>query len=151
MNTNTIKKFRENLRIFERELDIQNTSGCCCDVTISQCHALMELSKNGNITLNELSEKLSLDKSTVSRTIESLVKSKLVNRTIPDNNRRTTNLSLTKQGSDVCDQINDGNNDYYQKALCSVPSEELTIFLKSFETIVYKMKKLNKTGEKCET
>ncbi len=143
MDTGIIRKFRENLRLFERELDCQNNSACCCGVTLPQCHALMELSKENIMTLNYLSEKLTLDKSTVSRTIESLVNNELVSRTIPKENRRITNLSLTKKGIDACKEINTGNDDYYRKALKSIPKEELPIFLKSFETIVNNMNKLN--------
>jgi len=143
MDSDIIRKFRENLRVFERELDIQNNSGCCCGVTLSQCHALMELTKNDNMTLNRLSEKLTLDKSTVSRTIESLVNDKLVCRTIPKENRRITNLSLTKEGIAVCKQINTGNDYYYKKALNSIPGKELPIFLRSFEILANYMKKLN--------
>ncbi len=143
MDSEIIRKFRENLRIFERELDIQNNSSCCCGVTLVQCHALMELSKNNNMTLNRLSEKLTLDKSTVSRTIESLVNNELVSRTIPKENRRITNLRLTKEGIAVCKQINTGNDDYYEKALNSIPGEELPIFLRSFEILANYMKKLN--------
>ncbi len=151
VDSKIIRKFRENLRIFERELNIQNNSGCCCGVTLAQCHSLMELSKKDNITLNELSKILCLDKSTVSRTVESLVKAKLVCRTIPEENRRTTNISLTEQGKEVCRQINEGNNEYYKTIFNFLEKEELTIFLKSFETIVGRMHKLNNESDKCET
>ena len=143
MDSDTVRKFRENLRVFERELDIQNNSGCSCGVTLSQCHALMELSKTNNITLSQLSEKLSLDKSTVSRTVESLVNNELITRTIPKENRRITKLTLTKMGIAVCKQINTGNDDYYEKALNSIPDVELPVFFKSFETLVNYMKKVN--------
>ncbi len=146
MDSDTIRKFREDLRVFERELNIQNNSSCCCGVTLTQCHTLMELSKKDNITLNQLSEKLALDKSTVSRTVESLVKNVLVSRKIPIENRRTTNISLTKKGRNVCEQINDGNDAYYDKLLNILPKTELEIFLKSFETIAFNMEKINKTN-----
>ncbi len=149
MNTSEVIKFRENLRIFERELNIQNNSSCCCGVTLTQCHTLMELSKKDNITLNELSEKLSLDKSTVSRTVENLVKSKLVTRIIPEENRRITNIGLTEEGRGVCRQINEGNNEYYKEVLNSLPHGELDIFLQSFKSFVNKMEQLNTEAENC--
>ncbi len=151
MDIDLIRKFRENLRIFERELDIQNNSGCCCGVTLTQCHTLMELSKKDNISLNQLTEKLSLDKSTVSRIVEGLVKNDLVDRTIPNENRRTTIISLTKQGIAVCKQINEGNDEYFIKVLSTLPEEELVVFLKSFENVAYEMKTLNDKGIECET
>jgi len=149
MNTERVRKFRENLRVFERELAIQNNSGCCCGVSISQCHALMELAKIENLTLNELSERLSLDKSTVSRTVDSLVKLEYINREIPAENRRTTNISLTKNGEKVCQEINEGNDKYYQDVFEEFSEQELSQFLNSFETVVKKMNNINMQDEKC--
>ena len=144
MDHETVIEFREILRVFERELDQQNNSSCCCGVTLSQCHVLMELAKTDNISLKELTGKLSIDKSAVSRTVETLVSKKMVRRSIPKENRRTTLLSLTGTGTQVCQQINSGNNDYYEKALQSVPAGELAIFLKTFEHIVTRMSKMNR-------
>jgi DNA-binding MarR family transcriptional regulator len=144
MDQQVIRKFREILRIFERELDRQNNSSCCCGVTLSQCHALMELSKTDNISLNQLSVQLSIDKSAASRTVENLVTKKMVERRIPIENRRTTNLKLTKTGINVCQQINNGNDEYYSKALRSIPADDLAVFLRTFENIVSQMSNLNK-------
>ena len=144
MDQKVVRKFREILRIFERELESQNNSSCCCGVTLSQCHTLMELSKNDNISLNKLSEQLSIDKSAASRTVENLVTKKMVERSIPKENRRTTNLKLTKAGINVCHQINNGNDDYYSKALGAIPADDLAVFLSSFENMVSHMHKLNR-------
>jgi len=143
MDQNVVRKFRELLRIFERELDRQNNSSCCCGVTLSQCHALMELSETDNISLNQLSKQLSIDKSAASRTVESLVVKKMVQRNIPKENRRTTKLKLTNAGINVCRQINYGNDDYYSKVLQSIPDGDLTVFLRTFENIAFGMSKLN--------
>ena len=144
MDQKVVRKFREMLRIFERELDRQNNSSCCYGVTLSQCHTLMELSKTNNITLNQLSEQLSIDKSAASRTVENLVTKEMVERSIPKENRRTTNLKLTKAGINVCQQINNGNDDYYFKALGTIPPDDLIVFLRTFEVMVSNMSKLNK-------
>ena len=144
MDQKDVRKFRETLRIFERELDKQNNSSCCCGVTLSQCHALMELSKTDNISLNQLSEQLSIDKSAASRTVENLVTKKMVERSILKENRRTTNLKLTMAGINICHQINNGNDDYYSKALGAIPAADLAVFLRSFENIVSHMRKFNR-------
>jgi DNA-binding MarR family transcriptional regulator len=143
MDHQIVTEFREILRVFERELDHQNNSSCCCGVTLSQCHVLMELSKTDNISLNQLADQLSVDKSAASRTVETLVTKKMVHRSIPKENRRTTILSLTETGTQVCRQINEGNNDYYDKALQSIPAGDLAVFLRSFEAIVSRMREMN--------
>lgn len=146
MDKKVVRKFRKILRVFERELDRQNNSSCCCGVTLSQCHALMELSKKDNISLNQLSEQLSIDKSATSRTVENLVIKKMVERSIPKENRRTTNLKLTKRGINVCQQINNGNDEYYLKALEAIPADDLDVFLRTFENLTSRMGKLNREG-----
>jgi DNA-binding MarR family transcriptional regulator len=143
INTKKVREFREYLRHFERELDIQNSTNCCSGVTLSQCHALMELDKKDNITLKDLSEKLFLDKSTLSRTIEGLVNLGLVERETPKSNRRTIIIKLTVQGISVCKKINSENDTYFQEVLNSLPEEHEQIFFDSFKTIVSKIMTIN--------
>jgi len=144
MDPELVSTFRKTLREFERELDQQNNSSCCCGVTLAQCHVLMELSAAGKISLNQLSDQLSVDKSAASRTVETLVSKKMIQRNIPRENRRTTILSLTGTGTRVSQQINNGNNDYYAKVLKGIPAEDLTVFLRTFQEIVSQMSKLNR-------
>lgn len=143
MDPTIVRNFREILRKFEKELDIQNSAGCCCGITLSQCHALMELSNNDNISLSDLSSKLSVDKSSASRTVDNLVNKELVIRNIPKENRRVTNLALTKSGKQISDQINADNDAYYARALAAIPPEELSGFLSGFKKLAAHMKKIN--------
>lgn len=139
-----IKEFREILRVFERELDHQNNSSCCCGVTLSQCHVLMELSKTNKISLKQLAKQLVVDKSAASRTVEQLVSKQMVSRSIPREDRRTTMLGLTRTGTQVCRQINEGNDDYYHKALGAIPAGDLPVFLRSFEVLSSRMGEMNR-------
>jgi len=143
MDTESIRNFREYLRHFERVSNIQSSSCCCCGVSLSQCHAVMELFKEDNITINELSERLYLDKSTISRTVEGLVRIGLVKRNIPEEDRRAAIISLTKQGTEVCNQINKENDSYFEKVLDSIPAKDFPLFFKSFKIMVKKMIDLN--------
>jgi len=144
MNENPAREFRRILRHFERELSLQNQSSCCCGVTITQCHTLMELDKNDHSTLNNLASKLHLDTSTVSRTVENLVKKGFLYRTIPENNRRITIISLTREGRSVCNTINNGNDNYYSEVLKAIPENQLSDFFSLFETLANAMNQENK-------
>lgn len=144
-----ILAFREQLRHFEREIENQNSSNCCCGVTLAQCHTLMELDKIDNISLKTLSENLNQDKSSVSRIVEGLVNLGLVNREIPKNNRRTVLIKLTQQGISVCEKINDGNNQYFREVLNSLSPEQFEIFLNSFKSVVSKMRELSNNKSCC--
>lgn len=145
MNNIHVREFRKVLRIFERELAVQNQSTCCCGVTIAQCHTLMELDIKDNITLNELAQRVNLDKSTVSRTVETLVNQELLDRTIPKNNRRTTLISLTDQGREVVKTINSGNDYYYRQVLMQIPEEIRGTFMEGFRILADNMVLLNKS------
>ena len=145
MSTIPVREFRRILRLFEKELGSQNQSFCCCDVTITQCHMMMELDKEDTITLNELASRLDLDKSTVSRTVDALVIKGFVNRTIPPDNRRTILITLTDKGEKTCERINSGNDQYYRKVLGGIPEDVQADFLIGFEALAQAMSTLNKT------
>ena len=143
MDISTVRKFRENIRHIERELNIQDNTNCCEGVTITQCHTLLELNLHESINLNELSEKLYLDKSTVSRTVDSLVKNGTAKRDIPEENRRKVMISLTDKGTGICKQINGDSDHYFSAILESIPPGDLPVFLRSFQFMVKKMIEIN--------
>jgi len=139
MEITTIRRFRQCIRHLERELDIQNNSCCSSGTSLGQCHALLEIASHGSVNLSELSDKLYLDKSTVSRTVDGLVRSRLANRYIPDDNRRKVNISLTDKGREVCNQINRDHDEYYASVLSGIPVEDMTVFMRSLESIIKRM------------
>ena len=148
MDISVIRKFRENIRHIERELSIQINDTCCEGVTLAQCHTLLEVYLHNSINLNELSEKLYLDKSTVSRTVDSLVKNGTVNRVIPEENRRKVTISLTNRGNSICRQINRDSDAYFDTIIESIPAGDLPVFLRSFEIMVKKMIEINQDNPK---
>jgi DNA-binding MarR family transcriptional regulator len=148
MDISYIRKLRQILRAFDRELYFQNTQACCNGVSFAQCHTLLELEGNKDITVSELAKNLSLDKSTTSRTVEGLVNIGLVNRCIPKNNRRMATLSLTEQGTKACDNINQLNDSYVSEALEGFTDEEKIQFLRLFEKLTNNMAKVHSVFDK---
>ena len=141
MDSAAVRKFRNNLRILEREWEIENKSCCCGGVTLSQCHVLLELDRTNNITLNQLSEMLDIDKGSVSKTVEKLVNANLIARTIPKEDRRVTRLSLTDDGIKVCNEINSSNDGFFKEVLGAIPEHDLPIFQEAFEILVNSMRR----------
>ena len=139
----TIREFRKTLRLFERELAIQNQSSCCCNVTVAQCHVLMELDMKDGISLNTLAASVGLDKSTVSRTVESLVVQGLLERSIPESNRRKTIISLTEAGKKVVNTINSGNDLYFKEVLNRIPEDIRGTFLHGFHLMAESLRQQN--------
>jgi DNA-binding MarR family transcriptional regulator len=134
-----LQQFREILRAFDREIFLQNHASCCNGISLAQCHTLLEVEKNGEISVSELANKLSLDKSTVSRTVDGLVNIHMVNRVIPEENRRKALIRLTRSGQEVCTSINYTNDSYIREVLNDFSEQERTEFLKLFRKLAGNM------------
>lgn len=139
MDKKYIKRFREVIRIFEREIFLQNNAACCDGISLSQCHTLLEIEKNSEISVSELAGNLSLDKSTVSRTVDGLVNVNLVERTIPKENRRKALLQLTKNGEQICSTINFTNDSYMEKIIGDFTESEQEVLLRLFRKFTCNM------------
>lgn len=146
MDQKYIHHFRDIIRIFDRELSYQNNASCCNGISVSQCHTLLEIEKNSEISVSELATKLSLDKSTVSRTVEGLVNISLVDRVIPKENRRMALINLTDNGKQVCSTINYSNDSYIEAVLKDFTSEEQEEFLRLFEKLTRNMSEVRKSS-----
>ena len=79
----SIRDFRTNLRVLEREVELSMTSEAgCCGVTFAQCHLLLEVERRGQTSVTELAGALELDKSTLSRTVDAACRAGLIDRTM---------------------------------------------------------------------
>lgn len=134
-----IKKFREILRVFDQELYLQNNASCCNGISLAQCHTLLEIEKNSEISVSDLAKNLSLDKSTVSRTVDGLVNINMVSRVIPEENRRMALINLTTSGKKVCSTINYTNESYIRELLKDFTEEEREDFLGLFSKLTARM------------
>jgi DNA-binding MarR family transcriptional regulator len=137
-----IKKFREILRRFGREIFVQSNESCCNGVTLSQCHTLLEIESKNKESVTELAKTLGLDKSTVSRTIDGLVHIGLVDRSIPMENRRMATLKLTEAGKNVCHSINCNNDKYFYDTLSILTDPEKEELIRLFEKLTNQMIRL---------
>jgi DNA-binding MarR family transcriptional regulator len=119
-----ISEFRRDLRVLEREI-VRQLEGetTCCAVTLPQCHVLLELSF-GDLSLSGLATALGLDKSTLSRTVDALVKAGLVDRTVDPVDRRAVRLTLTPPGRERVATIDGTCNRYYADVLQPLSATE---------------------------
>lgn len=134
---NNAKQLRELIRILERRLGaLEDEQITCCGVTMAQCHALVEVGRANNISLNELAELLTLENSTMSRTVNNLVNSDLVNRQIDHQDRRYITISLTESGQKLFNDIEESRNDYYEKILAIIPEHKREQVLESMQLLL---------------
>jgi DNA-binding MarR family transcriptional regulator len=143
MDQDFLQQFRECIRVLEREIILQNTLSCCEGVSLSQCHALLEIGNSPEISVSELAKNMQLDKSTVSRTVDGLVKKTLIDRVIPEKNRRKAMLNLTDEGKEVCKTINFTNDSYIEDILSDFSAQEREQLLGFLRKMTHNMQRIS--------
>ncbi len=142
MEKHKIRYFRKSLRLFERLTAQQlKEDSCCQGVTLAQCHSILEIEDLGQATTVELSKRLGLDKSTLSRTIDGLVNIGLLERVAHPTDRRFNLLSLTTKGQEVADRINQSNDDFYRRVFEDIESQRHVEVIDNFEKLVGAMRR----------
>lgn len=120
-----VERFRAGLREIERAVRARTRSeALCCGVTVAQCHAIAEIGEAGGLTLKELAARLGLDASTLSRTVEGLVREGLAARTPAPRDRRAVLIALTGKGRAALDRIQAAWSDLCAEMLHGLPAEK---------------------------
>lgn len=136
MNDKTMK-LRESIRQMERKLGVlKESEGSCCGISLSQCHALVEIGRAKSISLIKLSELLNLDNSTMSRTVNNLVNKGMAEREIDPKDRRYVTIKLTESGQKAFEEIEDDMNNYYMNVFEAIPSEKKDQVLESLDILL---------------
>ncbi len=116
---------RELIRILVRNLGVlEKNDASCCGVTITQCHAIVEIGRADNISLVELADLLVVDKSTMSRTVNNLVEAGLAIREMDTENRKYILIQLSEEGRNVFNRIESSMETYYRDIFQILPEEK---------------------------
>ncbi len=146
-----IRAFRSQLRRLERQAErALEKSTACCGVTLVQCHTLVELGEAGPLNLSELARRMDLDKSTVSRTIDSLVGTGLVERKEDPGNRRAVILKPTRLGAGRLKKIHGVSDRFYQEILEKLPENQIDKITECLELLADAMAGTNADSH-CQT
>ncbi|AOT73020.1 MarR family transcriptional regulator [Geosporobacter ferrireducens] len=94
-------------------------------VTSTQCYCLLELLKVERLTMNEISHKMNLDTSTMTRVIDKLVRDQMISRERQEEDRRIVVLELTEKGKDVALQLNQSIRKYYKNIIQNLPEGQV--------------------------
>lgn len=137
MQLEQIRQFRTSLRKFERDAAIsQKKDSRTGGLSVVQCHTIINLGEMKDTTLGQMADHMCVDKSTLSRTIDGLVKKELVDR-IPDSrDRRFLIVKLSEKGKQVCDHLNRVNNDYIEQVFSRIPKQDHAMVIKYFNIFV---------------
>jgi nitronate monooxygenase len=142
--------FRDNVKFLPRflkrvfyEHDISKLS---LDINKTQTTILMFINECGEKSMSEISSMTGLEKSSFTRSVDSLVKNGFVTRNSPENDRRKIRLSLTGKGIKAARLIKNDYDAYLDSLILNFSEKEKKEFFKSLETV---SKYLNKIlGEK---
>lgn len=157
MKREEISEFRRVLRRFEREINIHlRDQGCCSGLTTSECHVLLAISEQKEATTVELSKELAIDKSNLSKIINSLVELGYVERIASREDRRFAKIQVTKKGRSKSRDINRSSNAHYKKVFENIPDwkhkeivENLTLLTLAFNAEENILLKNEEEKNKC--
>ncbi len=71
---------------------------CCHDISVTQCYALEAVADHGPLRLGALADRMSLDKSTTSRVVATLVRKGYLSQSPDAADARATAIAVTKPG-----------------------------------------------------
>lgn len=132
-----VKKLVRVFQLFERDqIKIHG-------FTTSQCYTLLEINKSGGLTVSELSDKMNLNASTMTRVLDNLVRDEYVIRDRDESDRRVVTLALTDKGREAVSVLNRSVNDYYKKIIEAIPEGQMEEILKSVGILLNAFEKAN--------
>jgi len=141
-----IRAFRSQLRYLERIVG-GHSKRCCSQVSQAQCHVLLQVDDLRECTLKDLAATLDLDTSTISRTVDRLVKMGLLIRTENPADRRYNILSTTRKGGDLCKTIHADADKYFGQVLENIPRGKRNSVIDSFQLIVKSLIQVERNTE----
>lgn len=138
------KQFREQFRLLVRNLGLLNKNAhqiSSVNLTLTQCHAMIEIGRSRNMNLKELAKTLMLDMSTTSRTVDSLVKKKVITREQSQLDRRNIEISLTNLGQELYNQTEQTMNEQYSHIFNYIPVNKQDQIIESLDLILNALEK----------
>ncbi len=104
--------------------------------TTSQAYVLTQLSQTPELTMNELSDKLNAQTSTMTRIVDNLVRDGYVSRSRDESDRRTVMVSLTDKGAVTADKLEKDIKEYYRKIVAFLPEGQVEEVLRATKLLV---------------
>jgi len=117
-------KFREMISLaYQRFNALERGEKRCFGVSMSQCVALETLRREEPMPVRELSARMGLDASTVTRLVDGLARDGLAGRARDEGgDRRRVFVSLTDAGRELADRLEGCADDYCERILQRIPA-----------------------------
>lgn len=125
---NVLQKMLDKLRMIEIKRAEE------LEISVVQVHAIFEIGKLREVSTNEFSKILYLDKNTVNKIVNNLVDEKFVLRHIHPENTRHVILKLTENGQKIYENIRDDFKLYCKRILDNLPEKSRESITKDIKT-----------------
>lgn len=135
------------LRLGRRLLSVDKLDAACCGMTVGQCRILQEIGKHSHISVKQLAENFKLDKSTVSRSVDNLVKEGWVVRRTDTRDRRCLVLNLSQQGEETLLNLTLQISNYYRVVLAAIPALQRDQLMESLELLLKALDKADSQSQ----
>lgn len=122
-------------------VQLERSGKCCRGVTLSQCHTLDVLSKNRDLSMNELSRQMGLAKSTMTRIVNTMVRKGWIERKKEEGDKRRVSVCLTLDGKKMTENLNQSSKEYVQRILKNLPQEKIPEVVESLKWIIRSVEK----------
>jgi DNA-binding MarR family transcriptional regulator len=140
MNETSLSIFADEIQ--QLTYDLVHYYGICDRVTIqqmgvtaSQGYILLALPEMDSISMNDLSIKMRVANSTMTRMVDQLVQKGKVNRATDNQDRRIVLIHLTEQGRDVRTKLKNSLQDFFSQVLGDLPEDQRGEILHGLETL----------------
>lgn len=124
LSTEKIDELRQAARTVVRELGLLGDAYFEIGVTLAERHLLIEIARSRRPDMQDMVERLLLDKSTVSRLIAKTVKKGFVDCMVDRKDKRRRCLKLTQKGREALQRIEPLAQKQVKAALLTLDEEE---------------------------
>jgi MarR family transcriptional regulator, organic hydroperoxide resistance regulator len=111
--------------------------------TSSQCYILLEILKNETLTINEISAKMNLEISTITRIMDNLVRDQLIVRNRSTQDKRIVEASLTEKGQHEAAKLRESIRDYYKHVISHLPPGHVREVMNAVELLLTAVEQSN--------
>ena len=109
--------------------------------TITQSRCLIKLNRCETSTMNDISEYMKLEKSTMTRIINKLVLNGYIFREKSKEDKRTTYIRLTETGHEASIKLRNMFGEYYTRVVSHIPFEKIDTIIDSLFIFLEAVKK----------
>ncbi|GGN58196.1 MULTISPECIES: MarR family winged helix-turn-helix transcriptional regulator [Oceanobacillus] len=112
-------------------------------ITSPQFVALQWLLEEGDLTIGELSNKISLAFSTTTDLVDRMEKNELVERIRDNKDRRVVRIHLLDKGKVIIHEVIEKRQEYLREVLAGFTTEEETVLNEMLDSLYDRMKQVN--------